>query len=92
MTLAEECNTSASYIGEIEIGRKFPSVEMIEKIAVALQVEPYRLFMDSSTQKEDGLQEEDLLRNLPRHIKQNVKNRLLSAISADVEDILDLLS
>ncbi|GHU79097.1 hypothetical protein FACS189462_4540 [Spirochaetia bacterium] len=33
MKLAEQCHTAASYIGEIEIGRKFPSVEMIEKIA-----------------------------------------------------------
>ncbi|GMO50179.1 MAG: hypothetical protein Ta2B_30820 [Termitinemataceae bacterium] len=31
MKLAEKCGTAASYIGEIEIGRKFPSVEMIER-------------------------------------------------------------
>ena len=36
MTLAERCGTSTSYIGEIEIGKKFPSVEMIQKIAEAL--------------------------------------------------------
>ncbi|GHV60655.1 hypothetical protein AGMMS49587_02700 [Spirochaetia bacterium] len=46
MKLAEKCNTAASYIGEIEIGRKFPSVEMIEKIAGALKVEPYLLFKE----------------------------------------------
>jgi transcriptional regulator with XRE-family HTH domain len=33
MKLAELCNTSPGYIGEIEIGRKVPSTEMIEKIA-----------------------------------------------------------
>jgi transcriptional regulator with XRE-family HTH domain len=44
MKLAEKCDTAASYIGEIEIGRKFPSVEMVEKIAGALNVEPHLLF------------------------------------------------
>lgn len=49
MKLAEKCDTAASYIGEIEIGRKFPSVEMIEKIAGALKVEPYLLFKKERT-------------------------------------------
>ena len=45
MGLAERCDTSTSYIGEIEIGKKFPSVEMIQKIATALDVQPFQLFM-----------------------------------------------
>jgi transcriptional regulator with XRE-family HTH domain len=48
MKLAEKCNTAASYIGEIEIGRKFPSIEMIENIARALDIEAYRLFVDDA--------------------------------------------
>jgi len=46
MTLAEKCGTSTSYIGQIEIGNRFPSLEMIEKMAEALQVRPYLLFFD----------------------------------------------
>lgn len=48
MRLAELCETSTSYIGEIEISKKFPSVEMIEKIALALGVRPFRLFQDEA--------------------------------------------
>ncbi len=48
MSLAERCDTSTSYIGEIEIGKKFPSVEMIQKIAAALEVQPFQLFMQES--------------------------------------------
>lgn len=48
MKLAELCNTSTSYIGEIEIGRKFPSVEMIQKIATALSIQPFQLFVQES--------------------------------------------
>jgi transcriptional regulator with XRE-family HTH domain len=46
MRLAELCGTSTGYIGEIEIGRKFPSVEMVERIANALKVEPYLFFKE----------------------------------------------
>jgi transcriptional regulator with XRE-family HTH domain len=42
--LAERCDTSQAYIAEIEVGKKFPSPAMIEKIAAALQIESYRLF------------------------------------------------
>ncbi|MCL2834962.1 MAG: helix-turn-helix transcriptional regulator, partial [Treponema sp.] len=40
MELAEKCNTSTSYIGQIEIGNRFPSPAMIEKIAGALEIKP----------------------------------------------------
>lgn len=46
MRIAELCETSTSYIGEIEIGKKFPSVEMIEKLANALNIKACELFME----------------------------------------------
>ena len=46
MILADKCGTSTAYIGQIEIGNRFPSINMIEKISAALQVKPYELFMD----------------------------------------------
>jgi transcriptional regulator with XRE-family HTH domain len=46
MTLTEMCDTSTSYIGQIEIGNRFPSLNLIEKIAQALQIKPYLLFVD----------------------------------------------
>ena len=48
MTLAELCETSTSYIGQIEIGNRFPSLELIEKIASALQIRPHLLFFTES--------------------------------------------
>jgi transcriptional regulator with XRE-family HTH domain len=42
--LAERVNTSTHYIGMIEIGKKFPSPEMIEKMANALGIESPQLF------------------------------------------------
>jgi transcriptional regulator with XRE-family HTH domain len=44
MRLAEICDSSTGYIGEIESGKRFPSVNMIERIAKALKIESYFLF------------------------------------------------
>jgi len=50
--LAEMCVSSQAYIAEIEVGKKFPSPDMIEKIASALNVESYCLFQN--TQKAEN--------------------------------------
>jgi transcriptional regulator with XRE-family HTH domain len=47
--LAEMCESSQAYIAEIEVGKKFPSPEMIEKIASAFDIESYCLFQNAST-------------------------------------------
>ena len=53
--LAEMCDTDPRYIGQIEIGRRFPSLEYIERIANALNIAPYRLFYDETNPEIDGL-------------------------------------
>jgi transcriptional regulator with XRE-family HTH domain len=50
-TLAQMCDTAVSYIGQIEIGNRFPSLSLIEKIADALKVKPYILFYDNVDEK-----------------------------------------
>jgi transcriptional regulator with XRE-family HTH domain len=47
--LAEMCESSQAYIAEIEVGKKFPSPEMIEKIASVFDIESYYLFQNAST-------------------------------------------
>jgi transcriptional regulator with XRE-family HTH domain len=48
LKLAEQCNSSQTYIAEIEVGKKFPSPDMIERIASALNIESHYLFKDES--------------------------------------------
>ena len=43
-TLAEKVDSNTSYIGMIEICKKFPSPEMIEKLAAALGIDSTLLF------------------------------------------------
>jgi len=48
--LAEKCALATNYVSEIETGKKFPSVETIEKIAKNLDIPAYLLFADSECQ------------------------------------------
>jgi len=80
MKLAEHCNTAPSYIGEIEMGRKFPSTEMIEKIARALRIEPYLLFKDW-TKTGNNSDHEGHYPLLPISMKNEIKSQIESAIS-----------
>ncbi|MCL2210244.1 MAG: helix-turn-helix transcriptional regulator [Treponema sp.] len=65
--LAEICKSSQAYIAEIEVGKKFPSPEMIEKMASALGVESYYLFQSNTTAD---------LRNLTPLQKQEIIKKL----------------
>ncbi len=47
--MAEKCDIATNYISEIERGLKFPSVEMIERIANVLQVPAYLFFLEGKT-------------------------------------------
>jgi transcriptional regulator with XRE-family HTH domain len=44
--LAERCELSTSYLAAIEIGGKFPSSKTLDKLALALELKPYQLFLE----------------------------------------------
>jgi transcriptional regulator with XRE-family HTH domain len=48
--LADQIDTASDYIAKIEVGKKFPSPEMLERIAEALQVDTPELFSMQSVQ------------------------------------------
>jgi transcriptional regulator with XRE-family HTH domain len=89
MTLAEQCDTGASYIGQIEIGIRFPSMSLIGKIADALEVEPYRLFMENQGEEFPiPKKDTDLLAQLPDGVRRKLIKRLNAAINACIKDTL----
>jgi transcriptional regulator with XRE-family HTH domain len=51
LKLADLVETAPNYIAMIEAGKRFPSDTMIEKIAHALQKEPFELFSIVPIQK-----------------------------------------
>ncbi|MCL2480556.1 MAG: helix-turn-helix transcriptional regulator [Spirochaetaceae bacterium] len=91
MLLAEKCDTSANYIGQIEMGRRIPSFEKIEKIAAALNIHPSLLFVveNSGEIKEQKLKTKDYLERMPVHVKKELFTRLVALIKADIAESLD---
>jgi transcriptional regulator with XRE-family HTH domain len=103
MKLAEYCGTSASYIGEIEIGRKFPSTEMIEKIAKILRIEPYLFFknmtgnsvltdIENKKPRMPYSSKKQLQKQVKAHIKKQINqstSETLKQILRDVNEIIE---
>ncbi len=82
MQLAELCNSSTGYIGEIESGKRFPSVNMIERIAKALQIESYCLFKNEPVNCSPC----SMLQLAPSQ-KMNILNRMNSLLSKILDDL-----
>ena len=75
--LAEACNTATSYIGLMEIYKNVPKLSTIERIAIALDVDPLSLFQDrDKTPLECELE------------IQNRKKSILMCLEKKIDDIL----
>ena len=97
--LAEILSTATSYIGEIEINNGNPSMEMVEKIANALDIEPFRLFVDDNERiknepqpslkgKSSPLNVSDYLEGLTTIERQDLLERIVNLISSDLRKVL----
>ncbi|MCL2721330.1 MAG: helix-turn-helix transcriptional regulator [Treponema sp.] len=84
MKLAVCCDISPGYIGEIESGRKFPSTEMIEKIALVLRIEPYQLFRNPNDNTAIS-KDDSLLLRLPYNIKKQIKVKIKNLIKTQIK-------
>jgi len=87
MKLAEYCNTTTSYIGHIETGIKFPSMDMIEKMAEILRIEPY-LFFKKRIEQDSGNNTENIYPKLPISMKNEINNEIDLSISKVIKEIL----
>ena len=77
MKMAELCDTAVSYFGEIEIGRRFPSLKLIAKIGLVLDVEPYRFFIDEDGENNGEVDEMvNLLAKLPEKQRLEIIHRI----------------
>jgi transcriptional regulator with XRE-family HTH domain len=91
MTLSEKCDTSSNYIGQIEMGRRIPSFDKIEKIASALEIPSYELFNFESAEKkqEKKPKTKDYLLKMPQNIKKEIISHLLGTINKNVKVSFD---
>lgn len=71
--LAEKCEISTSFVAEIEIGRRSPSLKTMILIAGVLGIETYMLLIDKENNESDSI--------------NNFSRKLLSRIEKDIKDL-----
>ena len=79
--LAELAETATNYISAIEAGRRFPSVEMLERIASVLEIDTPELFSVKTAELDNAINE------LEEQIWQEVGLNLTTYIAQKVIDI-----
>ena len=79
--LAEQAGTATNYISAIEGGRRFPSVEILERIAFVLGIDSPELFSMKP------IQFDTIKKELEEQVWQNVGQNLSSYISKNLTDL-----
>ena len=82
--LADICDTSTSYIGQIEIGNRFPSLDMVDKIAKALQIKPHLLFAIET----DELITETMPLGKGERLSDGIKDELIVRLTAAIHMVV----
>ena len=76
--LAEKVNVSTHHIGMIELSRNNPTLELVERIAKALNINTYELFMDPSSR---NVELEQLRHDIRDDMRQLLEEALEKALS-----------
>ena len=77
--LAEKAEISTHYLAMVELPRKFPSADMLERLASALEIEPHELFYMPSVA-------ENALEHLQESIVSNIERVVANAIKETLEN------
>ena len=75
--LAEKANITTQYVAMIEVSRKFPTPEMLDRLANALNIEAYELFFVKPS-PEDAMERlhDTLVGNIERVVSEAVEKAI----------------
>ena len=75
--LAEKANITTQYVAMIEVSRKFPTPEMLDRIARVLEIEAYELFVVKPS-PENAMERlhDTLVNNIERVVSEAVEKAL----------------
>jgi transcriptional regulator with XRE-family HTH domain len=75
--LAEKANITTQYIAMIEVSRKFPTPEMLDRLATALEIETFELFIVKPS-PEDAMERlhDTIVNNIERVVAQAVEKSI----------------
>jgi len=90
--LAEKAESSTQYIAMIELGRKFPSPEMLDRLAAAMEIDNLDLFTPHPFLKEslESIQETvltDLEKRISRSINKTVRETISTVIAGYIMEM-----
>jgi len=77
--LAERAQASTQYISMVELGRKFPSAEMLERLATALEIDSLNLFSPPPFP-------EGTLQKLHKAVLVDLEKAIAKSVSKAVQD------
>jgi len=79
--LAEKAGISAHYLAMVEVAKKFPTPEMLDKLAQALDIDAVQLF-DISVTPEGALLhlEQSIISNIEHIVSNTIKQTLSSEL------------
>jgi len=78
--LAEKTGISTQYLAMIEIARKFPASEVLERLAEAMNIKVYELFLiDYSPREELELLRKDIINEMKQTFGEIVEQALQTA-------------
>jgi transcriptional regulator with XRE-family HTH domain len=81
--LAEKVNVSTHHIGMIELSRNNPTLELVERIAKALGIKTYELFLDPLSPNEEF---ERLRLAIKEDMRQLLDEALKNAITKNIDN------
>ena len=92
--LSKRADASTQYIAMIELGRKFPSVKMIERLASALELDSLDLFSppplsSGVLQKLQEVALDDMERAIAKAVGKAVQKSVSEVVSAYMMEIKD---
>jgi transcriptional regulator with XRE-family HTH domain len=83
--LAEKTGISSNYLSMVEISRKFPTPEMLDRLAGALNIQTFQLFDPTATPDGALLHlEQAIIENIETLLRKNIKQDILSEINQTV--------
>jgi transcriptional regulator with XRE-family HTH domain len=89
--LAEKAGISSNYLSMVEISKKFPTPEMLDRLAEALEIDTIQLFDVSSTPEERALLhlEKSILDNINKQQQQaqaEMKKTVANAVKESLRE------
>ena len=87
LKMAYQIDIAPSHLAEIERGKQYPSLKIIEKLAAYFKVEPYRLLYPLESDKKDNSVETiQTLRLLKQELTETIDKKIFNLMETNIKN------